>query len=122
LAFGLVQLVARSGHGIQLCGNLGHHRLQQGASAERVSPAWAADTVPANRPRRILQAGPLANPAADYNEVAPHSALAMLAPATFYRQRLTKSAPQTTKTCPVLNCVTAQHAKNITSARCSAER
>ena len=31
-----------------------------------------------------------------YNEVAPHSALAMLAPATFYQQSLTESQTKTT--------------------------
>ena len=53
---------------------LSHHPLETMAQALAHVPAW------------IIH----------YNEVAPHSALAMLAPATFYQQRLTKPLPHTT--------------------------
>jgi putative transposase len=53
---------------------LSHQPLETLAEAMKHVPAWITH----------------------YNEVAPHSALAMLAPATFYQLSLTKSLPQTT--------------------------
>ena len=57
---------------------LAHHPLETIAQATERVPVWINH----------------------YNQVAPHSALAMLAPATFYQQQLTHPSPQTT-TIPV---------------------
>ena len=53
---------------------LAHHSLESLADALKLIPAWITH----------------------YNNVAPHSALAMSSPATFYQQSLTESQTKTT--------------------------
>jgi putative transposase len=55
---------------------LSHQPLETLAQAMKLIPVWITH----------------------YNEVAPHSALAMFSPATFYQQSLTESQNKTTQT------------------------